>query len=218
MLEKQDRAVAARPEYSELLAMREQLSGSEQTNALSSLNTIAEFLENRGMLAEAETTRRQVLTARQRLRGNQYDELAHSYRSLALLLEKEDKTSEAEEMHREALAVSKKLPTLGLTCVSHFHRELAAVLEKQGRHAEADDVYREWVQNLRARLKVDDPELAAALAMRAEIMLRIKRFTDAEPVLRECLAIREKRTPDEWRTFNARSMLGRQSAGAEEIL
>ena len=30
----------------------------------------------------------------------------------------------------------------------------------------------------------------------------------AEPLLRECLAIREKVQPDEWTTFNTRSLLG----------
>ncbi len=31
---------------------------------------------------------------------------------------------------------------------------------------------------------------------------------EAEPLLRECLAIREKALPDNWLTFNTRSMLG----------
>src|SRR5262249_5135641 len=33
-------------------------------------------------------------------------------------------------------------------------------------------------------------------------------YAAAEPVLRECLALREKGQPDEWATFNTRSMLG----------
>ena len=33
-------------------------------------------------------------------------------------------------------------------------------------------------------------------------------FADAEPMLRECLTIREKAAPDDWRTFNTKSMLG----------
>ena len=39
-------------------------------------------------------------------------------------------------------------------------------------------------------------------------MLQAKAFTDAEPLLRKCLAIREKTQPDLWTTFNTQSLLG----------
>jgi eukaryotic-like serine/threonine-protein kinase len=39
-------------------------------------------------------------------------------------------------------------------------------------------------------------------------LLQSKAFADAEPLLRECLAIREKAEPDAWTTFNTRSLLG----------
>ena len=40
------------------------------------------------------------------------------------------------------------------------------------------------------------------------MLLQVKAYADAEPLLRECLAIREKTQPDLWNTFTARSMLG----------
>jgi hypothetical protein len=39
-------------------------------------------------------------------------------------------------------------------------------------------------------------------------LLKANAFTDAEALLRECLAIREKTQPDAWNTFNAQSTLG----------
>jgi eukaryotic-like serine/threonine-protein kinase len=39
-------------------------------------------------------------------------------------------------------------------------------------------------------------------------LLHQKKWTDAEPLLRECLAIREKTQPDAWTTFNTKSLLG----------
>ncbi|HZQ45744.1 MAG TPA: tetratricopeptide repeat protein, partial [Verrucomicrobiae bacterium] len=47
-----------------------------------------------------------------------------------------------------------------------------------------------------------------ALATRTQAMLMAGKFAEAEPLARECLAIREKQIPDAWRAFNARSMLG----------
>ena len=39
-------------------------------------------------------------------------------------------------------------------------------------------------------------------------LIEVKAFIQAEPLLRECLAIREKKEPDDWKTFNTKSMLG----------
>jgi hypothetical protein len=49
-------------------------------------------------------------------------------------------------------------------------------------------------------------------------------FADAEPLLRECLAIREKKQPNAWNTFNTMSTLGgallsqKKYADAEPLL
>src|SRR5271157_1117852 len=39
-------------------------------------------------------------------------------------------------------------------------------------------------------------------------LLAQKKWTESEPLLRECLAVREKKETDDWRTFNTKSMLG----------
>jgi tetratricopeptide (TPR) repeat protein len=39
---------------------------------------------------------------------------------------------------------------------------------------------------------------------------------EAEPLARECVALREKLIPDDWRTFNARSMLGGSLLGQKK--
>ena len=50
--------------------------------------------------------------------------------------------------------------------------------------------------------------LATALATNGNFLLELSAWTDAEPILRECLAIREITEPDAWSTFNAKSLLG----------
>ena len=49
---------------------------------------------------------------------------------------------------------------------------------------------------------------AAQLAMFGLNLLQRQKWGDAEPVLRECLAIRQGKEPDAWTTFNAQSLLG----------
>ena len=41
----------------------------------------------------------------------------------------------------------------------------------------------------------------------------VKAWEEAEPILRECLAIRQKKAADDWRTFNTQSMLGQALLG-----
>jgi tetratricopeptide (TPR) repeat protein len=56
--------------------------------------------------------------------------------------------------------------------------------------------------------KLDTPLHADELGQLAMIRLREKKWTDAEPILRESLAIQEENLLDDWTTFSTRSMLG----------
>ncbi len=67
---------------------------------------------------------------------------------------------------------------------------------------------KEFVAGRRKRSKPDDPQFAILLAKTALDLLRCKQHDAAEEIVRECLAIREKIQPDDWRTFNTKSLLG----------
>jgi tetratricopeptide (TPR) repeat protein len=77
-----------------------------------------------------------------------------------------------------------------------------------GRAADAARLVRELVADARKASPQDSPQLAGLLAQVSLMLLQVKAYADAEPLLRECLAIREKTQPDVWNTFTARSMLG----------
>jgi outer membrane protein assembly factor BamB len=59
----------------------------------------------------------------------------------------------------------------------------------------------------------ESPEYSNALAQFSLNLLPQKKWADAEPILRECLAIRRKTQPDDWRTFNTASQLGEALLG-----
>jgi hypothetical protein len=50
-----------------------------------------------------------------------------------------------------------------------------------------------------------------------QTLLEQSKFAAAEPVLRECLAIREKTEANVWTTFHARSMLGASLLGQKKF-
>ncbi len=76
----------------------------------------------------------------------------------------------------------------------------------------------------RKTLPGDSPQLAGQLATFGLLLLKVKSFTEALPLIRECLAIREKTEPTAWTTFNTKSLLGgallgeQQYAEAEPLL
>ncbi len=80
------------------------------------------------------------------------------------------------------------------------------------------------VTDARNTLPKDSPQLAQQLATLSLALLQSQAFAEAEPLLRECLAIREKTQPNLWATFNTQSALGgallgqKNFAGAEPLL
>jgi hypothetical protein len=83
---------------------------------------------------------------------------------------------------------------------------------------------KELLDDARHTRPPESPALAAILAELGSALLAIGSFADAQPLLRECLSIREGKQPDSWTTFNTRSRLGGallgqgQFAAAEPLL
>ena len=67
---------------------------------------------------------------------------------------------------------------------------------------------RELMVSDRSKLPAASLQLAGRLADFSRILLSLELWDAAEPLARECLTIREKEQPDEWTTFNTKSMLG----------
>jgi hypothetical protein len=90
--------------------------------------------------------------------------------------------------------------------------------------AKAAPLLKEFVAGQRRRFPKDDLRFAGLLAQVASDLLKCDQFADAEPLLRECLAIREKKEPDAWTTFDTQSLLGgallgqKKYADAEPLL
>ncbi len=104
-----------------------------------------------------------------------------------------------EEVHRASI----ERPTLRWVIIP-----LLDAYVKAGRRAEAGELARKLAADARSALPKGSPQLADALVRSGSTLLDLKAYADAELVLRECLAIREKTQPDLWTTFTARSMLG----------
>jgi tetratricopeptide (TPR) repeat protein len=66
----------------------------------------------------------------------------------------------------------------------------------------------EALEKRKATLGPDHPDTLGTMASLGLVLLQQKKWADAEPVLRDCLARRQKAIPDAWPTFNTQSLLG----------
>jgi tetratricopeptide (TPR) repeat protein len=114
--------------------------------------------------------------------------------------------------YRDAGRLDKAIPLLEEAYrASRTHPELrwvrAELLFGYGRAGQTADVTA-LLAEARAAAPKDSPELADLLVQAGQALLAAGAWADAEPVLRDSLAIREKLIPDDWLRFNSMSALG----------
>ena len=77
-----------------------------------------------------------------------------------------------------------------------------------GLFARSEPLYREALQAAQKEHGKDHQQTASALGKLGLNLLQQKKPAEAEPMLRECLALREKKMPKGWPTYESMSMLG----------
>jgi serine/threonine protein kinase len=103
----------------------------------------------------------------------------------------------------EADRATQKYPTL-----RWVRTPLLDAYARTGERAKAVHLLQQQLAEGRQTLPKDSPQLASLLAQIGRGLLQQHQWAEAELLLRECLAIRDKKQPDGWLTFNTQSMLG----------
>jgi tetratricopeptide (TPR) repeat protein len=164
-----------------------------------------------GKFAEAETLLREDLIRVRKLSTNapsgEISGLGVALHHLADLLRGRKALGEARSFAEEAVALYRRHADWPSSERQHAFWVLADVLEELDDFVSLAPVLDEQLRILRPQFAPDDPELASLIAQLTRTLLAGGKFIQAEPLARECLAIRERKLPDEWRAFSARSML-----------
>ena len=211
VLRNEDKPVEAEAVARESLALRNKMFPGDHPDLTRSLQFLGEILADQGKLDEAEKLLREGLEMGRRMQGEGGLALAHA--GLARVLERQGKLPEAEILFRKAVELGKKHMGDDHPDVVTYLSRLAEILHREGKLDEAAAAEREALAILRKRSGDADPNSANLLATLASTLLANTKFAEAEPLARECLAIREKKIPDDWQTFNARSLLGGSLCG-----
>jgi serine/threonine-protein kinase len=94
---------------------------------------------------------------------------------------------------------------------------LGECYEKLRQFDRAEVVLSEALPAVKMRAGAESLDYAEALAMLGLVLLRQEKFCEAEPILRDCVAIREAKDAENWNAWNAKSLLGGALLGQSQF-
>jgi tetratricopeptide (TPR) repeat protein len=223
MLERSGQFDLAETEYSHAFALNKKglaVFPNEAlfTERMATINVqLFELLHRRGKLTEARAMYPEIA---ERGGAPQLNDLAWSLATSADPGLRDG--SNAVIFAEKAVAATRRTNALYLDTLAAAHAE-------NGQFEKAINIQQEVLarlhgerekQDFESRLKLFENHLPyrddRLLAELARNRLTEGKFAEAEKAARECLAIREKKFPDDWRTFNARAMLGASLLGQKK--
>ena len=195
--------VAAEPLFRRALAGHERVLGADHPRTLAIANNLAMLYRATGDYRAAEPLLVRALAGRERVLGADHRDTLTTAGNLGMLLTETGRPDEAVPLLERAYAARAKYPTW----FDGIEKPLIDAYTKGRRPADAARVVGEGLTEGRAKLKPGSPELSGLLAQTGKQLLDLDPAV-AEPVLRECLGLREKLAPKAWNTANAKSLLG----------
>jgi len=193
--------------------------GPDHPDTLQVLNNLAAAYWSTEQLDKSVPLFEDVLKRREAKLGRQHPDTQFTVANLGVNYKDAGRLKEAIPLLEEAHESAKRFPAHRWVGV-----QLMDAYLKTGENAKLADLLPEQLPEARKAFPKDSPQLAGLLAQIGMSLLQQKKWTEAEPLLRECLAIREKTQPDVWSTFNTKTQLGgsllgqKKHADAEPLL
>jgi serine/threonine protein kinase/lipopolysaccharide biosynthesis regulator YciM len=206
----------ALPLFEETAKLRRATLGPDHPDTILSMNQLAIAYRETGQFDKAILLFQEVLERRMATLGPDETETLRSMNNVGTTYQSVGQLNKALPLLEETLAktTAKLGPTDLLTLTTM--ENLAAAYLKAKELDRALSLLNTMLAGHRARLGGDNPELARFQASVALYLLNADQFAAAEPILRDCIGIREKAMPDSWQTFNAHAMLGGSLLGQQK--
>jgi serine/threonine-protein kinase len=196
LLRREQRLDEAEPLLREALAAQRRHYGDRDLTVASTMRNLGSLLRDRGAFDEAETLYREAIAIRRALQGDQHQDVGIALNSLGLLLERKGDPAGAAAAYREAIAIAEHMfkgqPHADLAATYH---NLASILHTLGQLDDAAAMFTRSIAMVDAVLEAGHPNRAFARVGLAAVYLDQQRFTMAEPLLREALALRRAALP-----------------------
>jgi serine/threonine protein kinase/tetratricopeptide (TPR) repeat protein len=206
------------------LALQEKKLGADHPLTMSTLNNLGQAHKEDGHLEQAIPMLEKVLGLRQGKLGPNHPQTLTTMNNLATAYFAAGKVATAIPLLEQSLAQRKLRLGAEHPETLQSLSNLAAVYAQEHRFADAARLRQELVPILRRKLPAEHPTLVSNVTQLGQHLLAAGQPQEAEPLLREALALHEKQSPEAWKTFYLRSHLGsalqqqQQFAAAEPLL
>jgi formylglycine-generating enzyme required for sulfatase activity/tetratricopeptide (TPR) repeat protein/tRNA A-37 threonylcarbamoyl transferase component Bud32 len=203
----------------ELWNLQKASLGPEHADTLGTMNLLGVVYWRMHQFDKSIPLFRELLTIREKNLGADDAKTITDRANLGINLRDAGQIKEAIALLEKAHEAAKRHPDLAWVT-----NQLIDAYTKAGEQGKARDLCLEQLAKARKQLPTGSPELAQQLASLGRSLLQAKAFAEAEPPLRESLAIRQKTQPEVWSTFNAQALLGgallgqNKYQGAEPLL
>src|SRR5271168_3217830 len=206
----------AEPLVLQVLDGNTKLLGAEHPDTLSPMVELAKIYDAQGKHAQALELQGKGFAIASRVRGPDHPQTLVYEGSLAQYYENAGQTEKALALDKDVL--SRELRTLGpkdpgtLSTTSN----LAYIYERHNRYAEALPLQLQAREFALQRYGPEDSSSIVSGTMIGKDRVMLHQYKEAEPILREVLAVEIKNKPDAWQRYNLESLLGAALLGQKK--
>ena len=197
-------------QYERALELRQAELGPDHPDTLTSRNNLAEAYHAAGRTAEAIALHEATLKLMESKLGPDHPDTLTSRNNLAAAYRAAGRTAEAITLHEATLKLreSKLGPDHPDTLNSRNNLAWAYEVARPLGRGRGPAPRQRWPAAARREPARQPPSGRRPRPRSAGTCCGNREWSEAEPLLRECLAIRAKAVPDDWRRFDAMSLLG----------
>ncbi|HLN27317.1 MAG TPA: tetratricopeptide repeat protein [Gemmataceae bacterium] len=212
----QGKLAKAEPLFVKTLESRCRVLGEEHPDTLRSMNNLAGLYWNSRRLALAIPLFEAAFKLRKAKLGPDHPETLLTMASLGVNYRDAGRLKDAVPLLEDVDRRIQALPPTSSHSLRWVRAELADAYERAGQPEKGETLRREQVHIMKLSAGPDAPAYAGTLLLLGLNLLQQKNWTDAEAMLRICLAIREKKEADAWTTFHTKSVLGSALVGQKK--
>jgi eukaryotic-like serine/threonine-protein kinase len=181
--------------------------GTDHPITLATLNFLAGSYLLGGRTTEAIALFEQVRDARVKKLGADHPDTLRTFADLALAFQAGGKLEQALPLFQQAAVGIEKRQFVD----PHAEPIVVALIachEELNQYDQAEAWRRKWLAVVKERSGAHSLPYATEMALLGRNLLQQLKYTDAEPLLRACLNIREENLPEDWTRFSAESLVG----------
>jgi serine/threonine protein kinase len=207
----------AEPLLQEVVQARIARPGPDHPDTLRSRSQLAALYRLQTKYDRAEPLLQEVLQLQHVNPGARHPDTNNTRYELALLYKAQQKYDRAEPLFREAVDAARKTFGFMHWQTRWIARNASDNYEHMKELAKAEPLRRELVQTTKEKPGPQSAEYDVELVNLAVNLWGQQKHRQAENVLRDCLAIWQKKHPDDWITFGLESMLGGSLLGQKRF-